>query len=146
MASQPASPAGTPTRALLSVSDKAGLVDFATRLAKLGVELVSTGGTSKALRDAGLKVVDVSDLTQSPEMMDGRVKTLHPKVAGGILARRDNAQDLAAMKQHGIPSIDVVCVNLYPFEATAAKRSTSLHDLIEQVDIGGPSLIRAAAK
>ena len=146
MASKPANPAGTPARALLSVSDKAGLVDFAARLAKLGVELVSTGGTAKALRDAGHKVIDVSELTQTPEMMDGRVKTLHPKVAGGILARRDHAGDLASMKQHGIPAIDIVCVNLYPFEATAAKRSTSLHDLIEQVDIGGPSLIRAAAK
>ncbi|MEK6976139.1 MAG: bifunctional phosphoribosylaminoimidazolecarboxamide formyltransferase/IMP cyclohydrolase [Candidatus Thermoplasmatota archaeon] len=146
MASKPANPAGAPSRALLSVSDKAGLLDFASRLAKLGIELVSTGGTAKALRAARLKVIDVSDLTQTPEMMDGRVKTLHPKIAGGILARRDNAGDLASMAEHGIPGIDLVCVNLYPFEATAANRNTSLHDLIEQVDIGGPSLIRAAAK
>ena len=146
MANPTATPAGKPERALLSVSDKAGLVEFATRLAKFGVDLVSTGGTAKALRDAGLKVADVSDLTQFPEMMDGRVKTLHPRIAGGILARRDNQQDLASMKQHGIPAIDLVCVNLYPFETTAANRNTSLHDLIEQVDIGGPSLILAAAK
>lgn len=148
MAAPKATPAGTPgkpERALLSVSDKLGLTEFAGRLAKLGIELVSTGGTAKALRDAGLKVTDVSDLTKFPEMMDGRVKTLHPKVAGGILSRRTK-EDLAAMKEHGIPAIDLVCVNLYPFEATAARKGTNLHDLIEQVDIGGPSLIRAAAK
>jgi phosphoribosylaminoimidazolecarboxamide formyltransferase / IMP cyclohydrolase len=145
MANPTATPAGTPQRALLSVSDKAGVVDFATRLARLGIELVSTGGTAKTLREAGLKVIDVSQLTQSPEMMDGRVKTLHPRVAGGILARRSVEADLRSMKEHGIPAIDVVCVNLYPFEETAAQNGT-LHDLIEQVDIGGPSLIRAAAK
>lgn len=120
-------------------------MDFAARLAKLGVELVSTGGTAKALRDSGLKVRDVSELTGFPEMMEGRIKTLHPKVAGGILGRRNDADD-AAMKQHGISEIDVVVVNLYPFEETAAQSNVSLHDLIEQVDIGGPSLIRAAAK
>ncbi len=141
----PAGPPGKPERALLSVSDKLGLTEFAGRLAKLGIELVSTGGTAKALRDAGLKVTDVADLTKFPEMMEGRVKTLHPKVAGGILSRR-TADDLAAMRQHGILPIDLVVVNLYPFEATAAKRGTSLHDLVEQIDIGGPSLIRAAAK
>ena len=151
----PAMPAGTPRpapaprkpqRALLSVSDKAGLVDFAQRLARQGIELVSTGGTAEALRGAGLKVLDVSDLTRVPEMMDGRVKTLHPIIAGGILARRDNAQDVASMQEHGIPGIDLVAVNLYPFEATAAKPGVGLHELVEQVDIGGPSLIRAAAK
>lgn len=135
-----------PQRALLSVSDKDGVVEFAKRLAKLGIELVSTGGTAKTLRDAGLKVRDVSDLTGFPEMMEGRVKTLHPKVAGGILARRDNKDDVASMKQHGIAGIDIVAVNLYPFEATASKPDVALHDLVEQVDIGGPSLIRAAAK
>src|SRR5688572_6783668 len=134
-----------PQRALLSVSDKTGLAEFAKRLAKLGIELVSTGGTAKVLRDAGLKVRDVSELTESPEMMDGRVKTLHPKIAGGILARRQVKADLASMKEHGIPPIDIVCVNLYPFEATAAK-ATALPELVEQIDIGGPSLIRAAAK
>jgi phosphoribosylaminoimidazolecarboxamide formyltransferase/IMP cyclohydrolase len=134
-----------PQRALLSVSDKSGVAAFATRLAKLGIELVSTGGTASALREAGLKVRDVSELTGIPEMMQGRVKTLHPKIAGGILARRGQAEDRKAMQEHGIPAIDIVCVNLYPFEETAAKAS-SLPELIEQVDIGGPSLIRAAAK
>jgi phosphoribosylaminoimidazolecarboxamide formyltransferase/IMP cyclohydrolase len=133
-------------RALLSVSDKEGLVEFARRLARLGIELVSTGGTAKALRDAGLKVRDVSELTGFPEMMEGRVKTLHPKVAGGILARREDENHVASMLEHGIQPIDVVAVNLYPFEATAAKRGLPLDELIEQVDIGGPSLIRAAAK
>jgi phosphoribosylaminoimidazolecarboxamide formyltransferase/IMP cyclohydrolase len=141
-----ASAPGKPARALLSVSDKAGLAEFAGRLARLGIELVSTGGTAKALRDAGLKVRDVSDLTGFPEMMEGRLKTLHPKVAGGILARRGSADDARAMKEHGIPAIDIVVVNLYPFEATAAKAGLPLEDLVEQVDIGGPSLVRAAAK
>ncbi|MFA5944140.1 MAG: bifunctional phosphoribosylaminoimidazolecarboxamide formyltransferase/IMP cyclohydrolase [Candidatus Thermoplasmatota archaeon] len=141
-----ATPAAQPQRALLSVSDKTGLVDFASRLAKLGIELVSTGGTAKALRDAGLAVQDVSDLTGFPEMMEGRVKTLHPKIAGGILARRSDKTHVAAMKAHGILAIDLVVVNLYPFEATAAKKGLPLDELIEQIDIGGPSLIRAAAK
>jgi phosphoribosylaminoimidazolecarboxamide formyltransferase / IMP cyclohydrolase len=145
MAAQ-AMPAGKPARALLSVSDKTGLVEFATRLAKQGLDLVSTGGTAKALRDAGLKVQDVADLTAFPEMMEGRVKTLHPKIAGGILARRRDAGHMASMKEHGIKPIDLVVVNLYPFEAAAARRDMPLHDLIEQIDIGGPSLIRAAAK
>src|ERR1041385_4278163 len=131
-----ASAPGKPARALLSVSDKAGLAEFAGRLARLGIELVSTGGTAKALRDAGLKVRDVSDLTGFPEMMEGRLKTLHPKVAGGILARRGSADDARAMKEHGIPAIDIVVVNLYPFEATAAKAGLPLEDLVEQVDIG----------
>jgi phosphoribosylaminoimidazolecarboxamide formyltransferase/IMP cyclohydrolase len=143
-AARPSTP--SPQRALLSVSDKTGLVEFARRLARLGIELVSTGGTAKALRDAGLKVLDVSDLTGFPEMMEGRVKTLHPKVAGGILAKRADKGHVASMREHGIPAIDLVVVNLYPFEATAAKKGLGLDELIEQVDIGGPSLIRAAAK
>ncbi|MCA1819843.1 MAG: hypothetical protein LC620_07335, partial [Halobacteriales archaeon] len=135
----------SPSRALLSVSDKAGLVDFARRLSLLGIELVSTGGTAKALRDGGLNVRDVAELTGFPEMMEGRVKTLHPKVAGGILAKRGDAGHMRAAAEHGIAPIDVVVVNLYPFEATAT-RNGDLHELVEQVDIGGPSLIRAAAK
>jgi phosphoribosylaminoimidazolecarboxamide formyltransferase/IMP cyclohydrolase len=148
MAAIPAAPpqARPVQRALLSVSDKDGVVDFARRLARLGIELVSTGGTAKALRDAGLRVRDVSDLTGFPEMMEGRVKTLHPKVAGGILARREDEGHVASMLEHGIQPIDVVAVNLYPFEATAADRGVSLDGLVEQVDVGGPSLIRAAAK
>jgi phosphoribosylaminoimidazolecarboxamide formyltransferase / IMP cyclohydrolase len=135
-----------PSRVLLSVADKTGLVDFARRLSVLGLDLVSTGGTAKALRDAGLKVRDVSDLTGFPEMMEGRVKTLHPKVAGGILAKRDDDGHRKSMAEHGIEAIDVVVVNLYPFEATASRKDASLAELIEQVDIGGPSLVRAAAK
>jgi phosphoribosylaminoimidazolecarboxamide formyltransferase/IMP cyclohydrolase len=133
------------TRALLSVSDKTGLVDFARALTGLGVELVSTGGTAKALKDAGLAVRDVSELTGFPEMMDGRVKTLHPKVHGGLLAIRDNKQHTAAMKEHGIAPIDLLVVNLYPFEATVAKGG-SYDDCVENIDIGGPAMIRAAAK
>src|SRR6185312_5357323 len=132
-------------RALLSVSDKAGLIDFATSLAGFGVELVSTGGTAKALKDAGLKVADVSELTGFPEMMDGRVKTLHPKVHGGLLAIRNNADHAAAMSAHGIAPIDLLVVNLYPFEATVAK-GAGYEDCIENIDIGGPAMIRAAAK
>src|SRR5665811_2560427 len=109
------------TRALLSVSDKAGLTDFARALAGYGIELISTGGTAKALKDAGLKVLDVAELTGFPEMMDGRVKTLHPKVHGGLLAIRDNAEHAQAMKSHGIAPIDLLVVNLYPFEATVDK-------------------------
>ncbi len=141
----PAAPA-KPERALLSVSDKQGLVEFARRLAACGIELVSTGGTAKALRDAGLAVRDVSDLTKFPEMMEGRVKTLHPNIAGGILAKRSDPGHRASMQDHGIAPIDLVVVNLYPFEATAALPGVALDDLVEQVDIGGPSLIRAAAK
>lgn len=133
------------TRALLSVSDKTGIVDFAHRLAAQGVELVSTGGTAGLLREHGLEVRDVSDLTGFPEMMDGRVKTMHPVVAGGVLALRDNAEHQASMEAHGIGAIDLVCVNLYPFEETAAG-DAELAELVEQVDIGGPSLLRAAAK
>jgi phosphoribosylaminoimidazolecarboxamide formyltransferase/IMP cyclohydrolase len=132
-------------RALLSVSDKTGLVAFARALAGHGIELISTGGTAKALADAGLKVRDVSDLTGFPEMMDGRVKTLHPKVHGGLLAIRGDAAHAASMKEHGIAPIDLLVVNLYPFEATVA-RGAALDDCIENIDIGGPAMIRAAAK
>ncbi|MFZ5733817.1 MAG: bifunctional phosphoribosylaminoimidazolecarboxamide formyltransferase/IMP cyclohydrolase [Pseudomonadota bacterium] len=133
------------TRALLSVSDKTGLIEFARALADHGVELVSTGGTAKAIAAAGLKVKDVSDLTGFPEMMDGRVKTLHPKVHGGLLAIRNNADHAASMKAHDIAPIDLLVVNLYPFEATVQK-GASEEDCIENIDIGGPAMIRAAAK
>ncbi|MGE0750706.1 MAG: bifunctional phosphoribosylaminoimidazolecarboxamide formyltransferase/IMP cyclohydrolase [Variibacter sp.] len=133
------------TRALISVSDKSGLIDFAKALAGHGVDLVSTGGTAKAIADAGLKVTDVSALTGFPEMMDGRVKTLHPKVHGGLLAIRDDKDHAAAMAAHGIAPIDLLVVNLYPFEATVAKGAT-YDDCIENIDIGGPAMIRAAAK
>ena len=132
-------------RALLSVSDKAGLVELGRELAGRGVELVSTGGTAKALRDAGLTVRDVSDLTGFPEMMDGRVKTLHPMVHGGLLAVRDNPEHAAAMAEHAIGAIDLVVVNLYPFEATVAK-GADRDEIIENIDIGGPSMVRSAAK
>ncbi len=132
-------------RALLSVSDKGGIVDFARGLAALGVELVSTGGTAKALRDAGLVVADVADLTGFPEMMDGRVKTLHPMVHGGLLAVRDNAQHQAAMADHGILPIDLAVINLYPFAATVASGAVR-DDIIENIDIGGPAMVRSAAK
>ncbi len=133
------------TRALLSVSDKTGLIEFARALAGHGVDLVSTGGTAKAIAAAGLKVSDVSDLTGFPEMMDGRVKTLHPKVHGGLLAIRDNKEHTDAMKAHGIAPIDLLVVNLYPFEATVDK-GAGFEDCIENIDIGGPAMIRAAAK
>lgn len=133
------------TRALLSVSDKTGLIEFARALAGHGVDLVSTGGTAKAIAAAGLKVSDVSDLTGFPEMMDGRVKTLHPKVHGGLLAIRDNKEHAEAMKAHGIAPIDLLVVNLYPFEATVDK-GAGYEDCIENIDIGGPAMIRAAAK
>ncbi|HZU09040.1 MAG TPA: bifunctional phosphoribosylaminoimidazolecarboxamide formyltransferase/IMP cyclohydrolase, partial [Pseudacidobacterium sp.] len=133
-------------RALLSVTDKTGLVDFARRLAKHGVELVSTGGTAKALREAGLQVRDISELTGFPEMLDGRVKTLHPKVHGGILHIRENAQHVAAVKEHGIEPIDMVVVNLYAFEKTASRPGAKFAEIIENIDIGGPSMVRSAAK
>ncbi|MCG2839575.1 bifunctional phosphoribosylaminoimidazolecarboxamide formyltransferase/IMP cyclohydrolase [Sandaracinobacter sp. RS1-74] len=132
-------------RALLSVSDKTGLVDFARALAGHGAELLSTGGTAKALREAGLQVTDVSDHTGFPEMMDGRVKTLHPKVHGGLLALRDNAEHQAAATAHDIAPIDMVVINLYPFEATVAKGAPR-DEVIENIDIGGPSMVRSAAK
>ncbi len=133
-------------RAILSVSDKTGLLTFARGLSDRGFELVSTGGTARALADAGLPVVNVSDVTGFPEMMDGRVKTLHPLVHGGILARRDHPEDLQKAAEHGIGLVDLVAVNLYPFVETARKPDVAFEDLIEQIDIGGPSLVRAAAK
>ncbi len=132
-------------RALLSVSDKSGLVELGQALAERGVELISTGGTARALREAGLDVLDVADVTGFPEMMDGRVKTLHPKVHGGLLALRDNPEHAAAMEQHAIGAIDLVVVNLYPFEATVAKGAKRT-EIIENIDIGGPSMVRSAAK
>jgi len=134
------------TQALLSVSDKRGAVDFARGLAQLGIKLLSTGGTAKLLRDAGLDVTDVSDYTGFPEMLDGRDKTLHPKVHGGILGIRGNAGHAATMQKHGIPPIDLVIVNLYPFAQTVAKKDCTLIDAIENIDIGGPTMVRAAAK
>ncbi len=134
------------TQALISVSDKHGAVDFARELAALGIKLLSTGGTAKLLRDAGLSVTDVSDYTGFPEMLDGRVKTLHPKVHGGILGIRGNAEHAATMTKHGIPTIDLVVVNLYPFQQAIAKKDCTLADAIENIDIGGPTMVRAAAK
>jgi len=133
-------------RALLSVTDKTGLVPFAQQLAALNVELVSTGGTARALREAGLTVRDISDLTEFPEMLDGRVKTLHPKVHGGILFIREKPEHRAAIEQHGIQPIDMVVVNLYAFEKTAAKAGAKFAEIIENIDIGGPSMVRSAAK
>ncbi|MDP0929110.1 bifunctional phosphoribosylaminoimidazolecarboxamide formyltransferase/IMP cyclohydrolase [Paracoccus onubensis] len=132
-------------RALISVSDKTGLIEFARKLAARGIEILSTGGSAGAMREAGLTVVDVADVTGFPEMMDGRVKTLHPVVHGGLLALRDNEEHLAAMEAHGIGPIDLLVVNLYPFEETVAK-GASYEDCIENIDIGGPAMIRAAAK
>src|SRR6058998_1154841 len=133
-------------RALLSVSDKTGLVAFAQILAGAGVELISTGGTARALREAGLKVQELSDYTGFPEMLDGRVKTLHPKVHGGLLYMRGNPEHEAQAAKHGIKPIDLVVVNLYPFEKTVAAPSVSLSEAIENIDIGGPSMLRSAAK
>jgi phosphoribosylaminoimidazolecarboxamide formyltransferase/IMP cyclohydrolase len=133
-------------RAILSVTDKTGLVDFARKLSSLGIELISTGGTAKLLRDSGIAVKDISELTGFPEMLDGRVKTLHPKVHGGILHRRENPAHTAAVAEHGIQPIDMVVVNLYAFEKTAAKPGVAFEELIENIDIGGPSMIRSAAK
>ncbi len=133
-------------RALLSVTDKTGLTDFARKLASMGVELVSTGGTAKLLRDSGIAVMDISELTGFPEMLDGRVKTLHPKVHGGILHMRSNPAHVAAVKEHGIQPIDMLVVNLYAFEKTAAKAGVEFQEIIENIDIGGPSMIRSAAK
>src|SRR5262245_53261589 len=133
-------------RALLSVSDKTGLVEFAKALAGFGVELISTGGTRKALADAGLKVLDVAEVTGFPEMLDGRVKTLHPRIHGGILAIRDNAEHQAKLREHNIQPIDLVVCNLYPFAATLANPKSTHEDIVENIDIGGPSMVRAAAK
>ncbi len=133
-------------RALISVSDKTGIVDFARTLKQFDVEIISTGGTAKTLRDAGIDVRDISDVTGFPEMMDGRVKTLHPRVHGGLLALRDNSEHVAAMQQNGIEPIDMVVVNLYPFAATIARQGVTREEAIEQIDIGGPAMIRSAAK
>ena len=133
-------------RALLSVSDKTGLLDFARGLHALGWELISTGGTARALREANVPVQDVSDVTKFPEMLDGRVKTLHPAVHGALLARRDLPEHMAAIAEHGITPIDLVAVNLYPFRATAARADVTPEEVIEQIDIGGPSMLRSAAK
>jgi phosphoribosylaminoimidazolecarboxamide formyltransferase/IMP cyclohydrolase len=138
--------AKTIRRALLSVTDKSGLVEFARALQGFGVELISTGGTAKALREAGLAVKDISDLTGFPEMLDGRVKTLHPRVHGGLLYIRGNAEHEAAVAEHGIQPIDMVVVNLYAFEKTAAQPGVAFGHLIENIDIGGPSMVRSAAK
>jgi phosphoribosylaminoimidazolecarboxamide formyltransferase/IMP cyclohydrolase len=133
-------------RAILSVTDKTGVADFARALDKLGVELVSTGGTAKLLRDSGIRVMDIAELTGFPEMLDGRVKTLHPKVHGGILHIRDNAKHREAVSEHQIPAIDMVVVNLYAFEKTAARAGVTFEEIIENIDIGGPSMLRSAAK
>jgi phosphoribosylaminoimidazolecarboxamide formyltransferase/IMP cyclohydrolase len=137
---------GKINRAVVSVSDKQGLGEFAKVLTELGVEILSTGGTAKSLREQGITVVDVSEYTGFPEMMEGRVKTLHPKVHGGILADRSKEAHVSQMKTQGIKPIDMVVVNLYPFEATVAKEGCTLAEAIENIDIGGPTLIRAAAK
>ena len=133
-------------RALISVSDKTGVVDFAQQLRSLGWEIIATGGTMKLLRDSGVEVINISDVTGFPEICDGRVKTLHPKVHGGLLARRDDESHLQALKDNGIEFIDVVCVNLYPFRQTIAKPDVTMEDAIENIDIGGPSMLRSAAK
>ncbi|MFZ1364811.1 MAG: bifunctional phosphoribosylaminoimidazolecarboxamide formyltransferase/IMP cyclohydrolase [Brachymonas denitrificans] len=136
----------TTLTALLSVSDKTGIVELAKELNALGVKLLSTGGTAKLLAEQGLPVTEVADHTGFPEMLDGRVKTLHPKIHGGLLARRDLPEHMAALGEHGIPTIDILCVNLYPFEATVAKEGCTLADAIENIDIGGPAMVRSAAK
>src|SRR5216684_6701338 len=133
-------------RALISVSDKTGIVEFARELKRFGVEIISTGGTAKTLRDAGLEVRDVSEVTGFPEMMDGRIKTLHPKIHGALLSVRDNPEHVAAMREHGIEPIDMVVINLYPFAETIAREGVTLEEAIEQIDIGGPAMLRSAAK
>src|SRR6516164_3816287 len=132
--------------ALISVSDKTGVVELARELAALGIRLLSTGGTAKLLADAGIAVTEVASHTGFPEMLDGRVKTLHPKIHGGLLARRDDVGHMAALEEHGIPAIDLLVVNLYPFEATVARAGCTLADAIENIDIGGPAMVRSAAK
>jgi phosphoribosylaminoimidazolecarboxamide formyltransferase/IMP cyclohydrolase len=133
-------------RALISVSDKTGVVEFASGLTELGVEILSTGGTAKKLREAGLTVKDVSEYTGFPEMMDGRVKTLHPKVHAALLALRDNPEHMRQIQEQKVELIDMVVVNLYPFQATIAKPDVSLEDAIENIDIGGPTMLRSSAK
>ena len=133
-------------RALISVSDKTGIVDLAKELSKFGVEIISTGGTAKLLKDSGVNVKEISEYTGFPEMLDGRVKTLHPKIHGGLLALRDNPEHINQIKEQNIEPIDMVVVNLYPFEATIKKPGVTLAEAIENIDIGGPSMLRSAAK
>ena len=133
-------------RALISVSDKKGVLEFAKAISQLGIEILSTGGTAKMLRDGGVAVKDVSEFTGFPEMLDGRVKTLHPKVHGGLLGKRNNPDHVKQMTQHGIEPIDLVVVNLYPFEQTIAKPGCTFEEAIENIDIGGPTMLRSAAK
>ena len=133
-------------RAIISVTDKSGVVDFAKSLGKFGIQILSTGGTAKALREGGVPVTDISEYTGFPEMMDGRIKTLHPKVHGGLLGMRDNPEHVKRMKAHGILNIDLVVVNLYQFEKTVAKQGVTLEEAIENIDIGGPTMLRSSAK
>jgi phosphoribosylaminoimidazolecarboxamide formyltransferase/IMP cyclohydrolase len=133
-------------RALISTYDRGGLIEFATALQELGVELVSTGGTGRAMREAGLQVTDVAAITGFPEIMDGRVKTLHPKIHGGLLGVRDNPEHMATLQEHDIAPFELVCVNLYPFEAAISKPDCSLAEAIENIDIGGPTMLRSSAK
>ena len=133
-------------RVIISVSNKSGVLAFARELSKFGVEILSTGGTAKSLREAGLAVKDISEYTGFPEMLDGRVKTLHPKVHGGLLGRRANPEHVSKMKEYQIDPIDMIIVNLYPFEETVAKKDCKLEDAIENIDIGGPTMLRSAAK
>ena len=133
-------------RAIISVSNKSGIVDFAKELHSMGIEILSTGGTAKALRTAGIPVKEVSEHTGSPEMLDGRVKTLHPKIHGGLLSRRDNPKDMEEIHRYGIDPIDMVIVNLYPFEETISKPDVTFDDAIENIDIGGPTMLRSASK
>ncbi len=133
-------------RALISLTDKSGIEDFARELEKLGIEILSTGGTAKKMRESGIKVKDVAEFTGFPEMLDGRVKTLHPKVHGGILAQKHNPAHVKQMEQHGLQPIDIVAVNLYAFEKTVANPACTLADAIENIDIGGPTMLRSSAK
>ena len=133
-------------KVIISVSNKAGILECAQELSKFGVEILSTGGTAKSLREAGLSVKDVSEYTGFPEMLDGRVKTLHPKVHGGLLGRRSNPEHVSKMKEYNIDPIDMIIVNLYPFEETVANKNCTLEDAIENIDIGGPTMLRSAAK
>lgn len=133
-------------RAIISVTDKSGVVDFAKSLSRFGVEILSTGGTAKAMREGGVAVKDISEYTGFPEMLDGRVKTLHPKVHGGLLGMRDNPEHVKMMQGHGIQNIDLLVVNLYQFEKTVAKEGVTLEEAIENIDIGGPAMLRSSAK
>ena len=133
-------------RAIFSATDKTGVVDFAKSLSEFGVQILSTGGTARVMREGGVSVTDISEYTGFPEMLDGRVKTLHPKVHGGLLGLRDNPDHVRVMKEHGIENIDLLVVNLYQFEKAAAKEGMSLEDVIEEIDIGGPAMLRSSAK